>query len=139
MKFFKLPDFLRRDQYIERVLEGYNYTEFTPEEKQKLKELRLSLFYRTRRLDYLGFLIFLGMFFLAFAKNILEGYNFENGVIFGFTIFGLTITFIPLTRNIRRHLEKLDTDILFDEKKVLEKYQIVEEITTETKENDNNG
>lgn len=134
-----MPNILRRDIYIERVLEGLNYSEYSEEEREKLQQLRLTLYYRTRRLDWYGFFLFLGMFLLAFAKNILEGYNFENGVIFGFTIFGLTITFIPLTRNIRNHIEKLDVDILFDEKKILEKYVFVEETKIEPKENDSNG
>ena len=47
------------------------------------------------------------------------------------------ITFIPLTRNIQNHIEKFDNDMLFNEKKILEKYEFIEATDTDTKENDN--
>ena len=145
MKFFKIPKIFKQDIYIERVLDGYNYTEFTEKERIKLKELRLTLYYKKKRLEWIGFLIFLFLFILASAKVVHEeinfgnGYNFGNGVIFGFLLFGLTLTFLTLLRNIDNFLEKFDNDVLFDEKKIFEKYELVEIEPEENKENDNNG
>ncbi|MHA2119597.1 MAG: hypothetical protein ACW990_00185 [Promethearchaeota archaeon] len=131
---------MKKDAYIERVLDGYSLTEFSPEEREKIKQLTITVRYNKRRYDWFGLFVFTALFFFAFYKNLIEGYTFGNGVIFGFTLVGIFINSLPLLQNAESVAKNFEQRQLLKEAKILEKYEIIEETETkETQENDSNG
>ncbi|MHA2097606.1 MAG: hypothetical protein ACW99A_02890 [Candidatus Kariarchaeaceae archaeon] len=106
-------------EYVERVIAGHSLTNYSEPERVKLREWIKTNWYKNRISDYLGLIIWIGLFLFAFIKNTLEGYNFENGVIFGFTLFGILINFLPLISNVESTINRRFQISLENERDIL--------------------